>query len=169
MADYVDDCPTVPGLTSLKGCPDADGDGVADKDDKCTDTPKGVKVDAKGCPIDSDGDGVADYLDKCPTVPGIKESNGCPREKTAEELEAERMKVEPVYFDSNKSNIKDSEKAKIEKLVNLLKENSNYSVKISGYADADGNDNYNLNLSKNRVSSVVKAVLGAKIKKNRIS
>ena len=50
VADYMDDCPTVAGLTSLKGCPDADGDGVADKDDKCQDTPKGVKVDAKGCP-----------------------------------------------------------------------------------------------------------------------
>ena len=66
VADYVDDCPTVPGLTSLKGCPDSDADGVADKDDKCPDTPKGVKVDAKGCPVDTDGDGVADYLDKCP-------------------------------------------------------------------------------------------------------
>ena len=69
VADYMDDCPTVAGLTSLKGCPDADGDGVADKDDKCSDTPKGAKVDAKGCPTDSDGDGIADYLDKCPNTP----------------------------------------------------------------------------------------------------
>jgi hypothetical protein len=23
------------GLVALKGCPDADGDGIADKDDKC--------------------------------------------------------------------------------------------------------------------------------------
>jgi hypothetical protein len=46
VADYNDDCPTVAGLTSLKGCPDADSDGVADKNDKCPDTPKGWKVDA---------------------------------------------------------------------------------------------------------------------------
>jgi len=80
VADYLDDCPTVKGLTSLKGCPDADGDGVADKDDKCPDTPKGVKVDAKGCPLDSDNDGVPDYLDKCPDTPkGWKvDVNGCP-------------------------------------------------------------------------------------------
>lgn len=199
VADYMDDCPQVPGLTSLKGCPDADGDGVADKDDKCPDTPKGVKVDAKGCPIDSDGDGVADYLDKCPdtpkdvkvdakgcpidsdgdgvpdyldkcpTVPGVKENNGCPREKTAEELEAERMKIDPVYFDTNKSNVKDSEKAKIEKLVNLLKENANYSVNIKGYADSMGSDAYNLGLSNRRVSSVVNSVLHGKIKSKRIT
>jgi hypothetical protein len=30
-----DACPDVFGLASLKGCPDTDKDGVADKDDKC--------------------------------------------------------------------------------------------------------------------------------------
>ena len=199
VADYIDDCPTVAGLTSLRGCPDADGDGVADKDDKCPNTPKGVKVDAKGCPvdtdgdgvsdyldkcpdtpkdvkvdekgcpIDTDGDGVADYMDKCPTVVGPKENNGCPIEKTAEEIEAEKMKVEPVYFDFNKSTISATEKVKIEKLVNLLKENSNYNVKVTaGYTDSVGTDAYNLTLSKNRVNAVVKAILASKINKNRI-
>ncbi len=60
--------------------PDDDGDGVANHLDKCPDTPKGVKVDSNGCPIDSDGDGVPDYLDKCPGTPkGTKvDANGCP-------------------------------------------------------------------------------------------
>ncbi len=200
VADYIDDCPTVAGLASLKGCPDADGDGVADKDDKCPDTPKGVKVDAKGCPIDTDGDGVADYLDKCPdtpkeakvdtkgcpidtdgdgisdyldkcpTVTGPKENQGCPVvEKTAEEKEAESMKVDPVYFDTNKSTISKTEKVKIDKVVKLLKENSNYKVKVTtGYTDSKGSDAYNLNLSKQRVNAVVNAILKSNIKKNRI-
>jgi len=58
---------------------DSDGDGVPDKRDKCADTPKGVKVDADGCPLDSDGDGVPDYLDKCPDTPqGVKvDEHGC--------------------------------------------------------------------------------------------
>ena len=47
---------------------DADGDGVPDDQDMCHGTPKGVKVDAKGCPLDTDGDGVPDYLDKEPTT-----------------------------------------------------------------------------------------------------
>jgi len=170
VADKDDACPDVAGLVSLKGCPDTDGDGVADKDDKCPDTPKGAKVDAKGCPVDSDGDGVPDYLDKCPTVPGVKDNNGCPKEKTAEEIEAEKMKVEPVYFDSNKATFSAQEKAKVDKLVSLLQENSNYNVKVTGYADALGADAYNLNLSKNRVSAVVKSILSSKnkLKKNRI-
>ncbi len=59
---------------------DADGDGVADKNDKCASTPAGVRVDATGCPLDSDKDGVADYQDKCANTPaGVTvDSTGCP-------------------------------------------------------------------------------------------
>jgi OOP family OmpA-OmpF porin len=59
---------------------DSDGDGVGDSKDRCPDTPKGVKVDAVGCPLDTDGDGVPDYLDKCPNTPkGVKvDGVGCP-------------------------------------------------------------------------------------------
>ncbi len=60
--------------------PDSDGDGVFDKQDRCPNTPKGVRVDASGCPLDADGDGVADYLDKCPNTPsGVRvDASGCP-------------------------------------------------------------------------------------------
>jgi len=61
---------------------DADRDGVVDSKDKCPDTPFGVIVDKKGCPVDTDGDGVPDYLDKCPGTPPEAYSkideNGCP-------------------------------------------------------------------------------------------
>ncbi|MBF0423553.1 MAG: OmpA family protein [Magnetococcales bacterium] len=75
---------------------DSDGDGVPDGADQCPDTPKGTKVDSKGCPVkepepvpvargiepdpDSDGDGVPDKRDQCPNTPrGTKvDSRGCP-------------------------------------------------------------------------------------------
>jgi outer membrane protein OmpA-like peptidoglycan-associated protein len=68
------------GSVLLNNEKDADGDGVKDKADACPNTPKDVKVDEKGCPVDSDGDRVADYLDKCPNTPkGVSvDSNGCP-------------------------------------------------------------------------------------------
>ena len=75
---------------------DTDHDGVSDKYDKCPDTPVGVKVDARGCPIDSDGDGVADYLDKCPNTPtGVKvDANGCPFDTNTNENEIkDRLKA----------------------------------------------------------------------------
>ncbi len=169
VADKDDACPEIAGLANLKGCPDADGDGIADKDDKCANTPKGWKVDASGCPIDTDKDGLFDNEDDCPTVAGPKDNKGCPvKELTAEELEAKKMKVEPVYFDFNKASYFTGEKSKIDQLVNLLKENSNYKVNISGHADNVGADAYNLNLSKNRVNAVVKTITASGIKKNRI-
>ncbi len=73
VADHIDQCPDTPKGVEVDavGCPiDSDGDGVPDYLDKCPGTPKGVEVDAKGCPIDSDADGVPDYLDKCPGTPG---------------------------------------------------------------------------------------------------
>jgi outer membrane protein OmpA-like peptidoglycan-associated protein len=63
---------------------DADKDGVLDDLDLCPETPRRVKVDENGCPIDSDGDGVPDYIDECPDTPiearGFVNENGCPRD-----------------------------------------------------------------------------------------
>ncbi|MBL0064694.1 MAG: OmpA family protein [Bacteroidetes bacterium] len=57
---------------------DADKDGIADRLDKCPDTPPGVAVDPTGCPLDKDKDGIADYIDACPDVAGLTELKGCP-------------------------------------------------------------------------------------------
>lgn len=43
---------------------DSDGDGIVDDKDMCQDTPKGVEIDSKGCPLDDDNDGVPNYKDK---------------------------------------------------------------------------------------------------------
>lgn len=71
--DDADACPDQPG--PLRGCPDADGDGVADPDDLDLSTPPGVAVDERGRPLDSDGDGVPDYRDREPkTAPADGET-----------------------------------------------------------------------------------------------
>jgi len=58
---------------------DADRDGVYDDDDMCPGTPKGVKVDRDGCPLDSDNDTIPDYEDRCPNTPAgdVVDSRGC--------------------------------------------------------------------------------------------
>lgn len=199
VADYIDDCPTVAGLTSLKGCPDSDkdgvadkddacpdvagvvslkgcpdtdGDGVTDKDDKCPDTKKGDKVDASGCPliVDTDKDGVIDSEDKCPNVAGPKENKGCPViDEAAKETISPELIIEPVYFDYDNSTVKKAEKAKIEKLVKLLKSNSDYNVELTGNADSKGEEEYNMKLSERRINSVVKAITSSGVKTARIS
>ena len=199
IADYIDECPTVAGLTSLKGCPDTDKDGIADKDDKCPDTPKGWKVDINGCPldqdkdgvadatdkcpdtpdgidvdkngcpVDTDGDGVADYLDKCPTVAGTAGNNGCPVIEVAEETVSPEMIIEPVYFGYDKVNYIKGEKTKIDKLVKILKSNSDLKVNLTGNADSKGTEEYNMILTEKRIDSVVKTIQSSGIPENRIS
>jgi OOP family OmpA-OmpF porin len=72
VLDSQDHCPDTPrgAKVDARGCPmDSDGDGVYDGLDRCPDTPTGWPVDEHGCPLDSDGDGVADGADECPNTP----------------------------------------------------------------------------------------------------
>lgn len=65
---------------------DGDKDGIPDENDLCAGTPKGVKTDSKGCPLDADADGVPDYMDKEP-----HSKNGLPVDVNGVELTKERM------------------------------------------------------------------------------
>lgn len=179
VANDKDDCPTVAGISSLKGCPDADGDGVADKNDKCPDTKKGVKVDASGCPSDQDKDGVIDSEDDCPTVAGTKENKGCPakevekvvekkKEVKAEEIELQDIKVAAIHFVSGKSYITGYSGGLLDKLITLLNQNKAYNVNVYGYADNQGPDETNIQLSKERVDSTIKYLQSKGIAANRI-
>lgn len=65
---------------------DRDGDGIADKKDKCPDQPETVNGvdDTDGCPevTDRDKDGIFDDKDQCPdhpeTINGFLDEDGCP-------------------------------------------------------------------------------------------
>lgn len=75
VSDEMDECKTVPGVWSFRGCPDTDEDGIQDTQDECPQEP-GL-AEFNGCP-DKDGDGIPDKDDACPEIPGEKEYNGCP-------------------------------------------------------------------------------------------
>jgi hypothetical protein len=53
---------------------DADGDGVADAQDLCPNTPPGASVNSDGCE-DTDSDGVIDGSDNCPNVANADQTN----------------------------------------------------------------------------------------------
>jgi outer membrane protein OmpA-like peptidoglycan-associated protein len=175
VADKDDACPDVAGVAGLKGCPDADGDGIADKDDKCPNSPKGVKVDAKGCPIDTDGDGVYDSEDKCPTEAGPKNNGGCPvkepevkKEITADQIIIQNIKATPVHFVSGKSYLTDYSKGILNKLIKILNDDKANMVNMFGYADSQGTDDYNMKLSQTRIESVIEYLTSKGIAANRI-
>lgn len=90
VPDDRDLCPDQAGKMTAKefyGCPDADGDNIADKADKCPAEPEDTDGfnDTDGCADpDNDNDGVLDDNDECGDVPevknGFKDEDGCPDE-----------------------------------------------------------------------------------------
>ncbi len=76
VADKLDKCPAEPGTAATNGCPDTDGDNIPDNEDKCP----GIAGISRllGCPApDKDNDGVPDDADKCPDVAGTAKYGGC--------------------------------------------------------------------------------------------
>ena len=161
------------GINSLMV--DSDGDGVADKFDKCPNTPSGVKIDGSGCPLDSDQDGVFDSQDRCPLEKGTVSNNGCPEIKTSKGIvltPEEQKIVQDVFdnleFDTGKYTIRASSFSSLNKLASLLISKPNYNLKISGHTDNVGSDKANLTLSKNRANAVKNYLVKRGASKNRV-
>jgi OOP family OmpA-OmpF porin len=139
MADFVEKV-----FFERGGCPDSDGDGVCDRNDRCPNTPKGVAVDQFGCPLDTDGDGVPDYLDKCP---------GTPKGATVNEVGCWILKG--VHFDTDKSIIKPQFYPILDEVLLVLEKNPSLRVRIEGHTDNVGTPKYNQRLSERRAKAVM--------------
>lgn len=59
-----------------------------------------------------------------------------------------------IYFDSGKDIIKPESYASVKEIANVLKENPDLKIEITGHTDSDGNDASNLDLSIRRANSV---------------
>jgi OOP family OmpA-OmpF porin len=146
--DDLDQCPDTPRGVKVdkRGCPiDSDGDGVPDHLDKCAGTPSGAAVDGSGCPLDSDGDGVADYLDQCPDTP-----------KGATVNTVGCWAYEGVaLFDFDKYEIRPEAEPLLDEVVSVMKQNSGIKVEIQGHTCNIGTAAYNQKLSENRANAVL--------------
>lgn len=154
------------------GSPDSDGDGVPDDADLCPNTPRGVKVDSKGCPVDSDGDGVPDAIDKCPGTPkGVRvDSSGCPKGDTGE---GPNRRFEDVHFEFDKSDLTDYARAILDNaskaIGGLSQKYPSLKVDVSGHTDWIGTDAYNQALSERRANSVKQYMVRKGVDSRRIN
>jgi peptidoglycan-associated lipoprotein len=73
-----------------------------------------------------------------------------------------------VLFDFDKSDIRPSERQKIDKIVQVAKDNPTVEIGLNGYADPRGSDKYNQKLSERRVEAVRSAVIAGGVSADRI-
>jgi outer membrane protein OmpA-like peptidoglycan-associated protein len=78
------------------------------------------------------------------------------------------IKLENIYYDLNKANIRPDAAIELNKLVKLLNDNPEIRIELSSHTDARGSDAYNLNLSQRRATSAVNYIFTQGIARDRI-
>ena len=154
IADKDDMCPNAKGTKANNGCPDTDGDGIVDKDDKCSSV-KGPKANG-GCPWpDTDGDGVLDKDDNCNSEVGPASNNGCPEPVITEVAEKKMGEfAKTILFNSGRATFLPTVSDKLDGIVNIMKEFSKATFMIEGHTDSTGSKSLNEKLSSKRAAAV---------------
>jgi len=164
IMDKYDECPREPedydGFEDGDGCPDPDndGDGILDIDDDCPLQAEDMDgwEDEDGCPDpDNDGDGILDADDKCPnnaeTFNNYMDEDGCP-----DEAKPEIPKFINIIFQFATDRIVGADHVPVmDYIAQVMKENPDMRLKITGHTDNIGSDEYNMKLSEKRANAVL--------------
>lgn len=79
------------------------------------------------------------------------------------------IKIENIYFDLNKYNIRPDAAVELNKIVKLLNENPDIIIELSSHTDARGSDASNMTLSDNRAKSSAAYIIANGISAERIT
>ncbi len=182
LDDAADRCPTQAedrdGFEDDDGCPepDNDRDGIADARDTCpreAEDRDGFEDDDGCVEADNDGDGVADGEDGPPDPGGhfgvcrnlpetaggrdAREPDGCPDSAVRVDVAARRIRVPPVFFDTDADVIQERSFADLVYVTEILAANPWIRrLVVEGHTDDRGSDDHNLDLSQRRAASVVR-------------
>lgn len=83
--------------------------------------------------------------------------------------EYDKIKLDDIYFDFDKSDLKEEALVKLNDVYALLRKNKAMYLEIDGHADVIGNDQYNLELSKKRAEAVIDHLVKRGIDKSRLN
>jgi len=87
--------------------------------------------------------------------------------KTVEQLNAE-MPLADVMFDYDQSNIRDDQRATLQRNAEFLRRWQSVRVSVEGHADARGTNEYNLALGERRANTVKEYLVGLGIGTDRL-
>ena len=73
-----------------------------------------------------------------------------------------------IYYDFNQSYIRDDAEPELNRLLELMQDNSEYIVEIGSHTDSRGNYAYNRRLSQRRAESVVRWLVGQGVDRHRL-
>jgi len=136
----------------VHGDGDEDGDGVPDSRDKCPGTPKGVKVDADGCPPPAPAPVAA---------PAVVEEVVVVKEET--------IIIRDVHFEFDSAGLTSADKLQLDKVATRLKsEAPTARLSVSGHTDSVGADAYNQRLSEKRANAVTDYLVGSGIARSSV-
>lgn len=129
---------------------DTDGDGVADKLDKCPGTPSGVVVDGAGCPL---------------KVPAPVVNEKVIITESDRRIVADAIKN--LEFDLGKSTIRPKSFPTLDRVAELLV-SKNFSLKLAGHTDNTGSAELNMRLSKDRAESIKSYLVDKGVNASRV-
>ncbi|PTS95210.1 flagellar motor protein MotB [Pedobacter sp. HMWF019] len=78
------------------------------------------------------------------------------------------IRLENIYYDFNKANIRQDAARELDKLVKIMKDNPTMWIELGSHTDSRGNEQYNQWLSQRRANSAVQYIIDQGISKNRI-
>lgn len=79
------------------------------------------------------------------------------------------IRIENIYYDFDKSNIRPDAAKELDKLVKIMQDNPTIWIELGSHTDSRGNDQYNQWLSQSRANSAVQYIIDRGISKNRIT
>ncbi|WP_394832827.1 OmpA family protein [Pendulispora rubella] len=182
IPDNVDKCPDQPedkdGFQDQDGCPDPDNDldGIPDKMDQCPNDPedKDGFEDEDGCPDpDNDKDGIPDKVDKCPNQPetfnGFEDEDGCPDKGQVVIQDNNIVILQKIKFKTGSAQILAESNGILDAVSATIVHHPEFTLmEVAGHADERASDQFNLNLTQQRVNSVMAALVQRGIDKSRL-
>lgn len=79
------------------------------------------------------------------------------------------LQLDPIYFDLDKTNIRDDAEVELQKVLSVLKKYPSMKIDIRSHSDSRGKDQYNLDLSDRRAKATAKYLIDNGIASNRVT